>query len=237
MKMSKSKGNLVTPEDYFDRFGADALRLFHFFVGPPQDDMDWHDAGIEGSHRFLGRLWRLGVGEAPGTVVDREATPADIEVDRSRHRLIQRVTDGYERWSYNTSVSAFMEFTNGLYHYLQSEDGARRETLDAALDSMLLLMAPMAPHITAELWERRRGGHIHTERWPVADPAMTTVATATMIVQVNGKVRDRIEVDAGIGEDDALATAMASEKVQAHLNGGQPKKVIARPPKLVNLVV
>ena len=237
MKMSKSKGNLVTPEEYFERFGADALRLFHFFVGPPQDDMDWHDAGIEGSHRFLGRLWRLGVGEAPGTVVDREPTPADVEQDRSRHRLIQRVTDGYERWSYNTSVSAFMEFTNGLYHYLQSEDGARRETLDAAVDSVLLLMAPMAPHITAELWERRRGGHIHTEPWPVADPAMTTVATATMIVQVNGKVRDRIEVDAGIGEDDAVATALASTKVQAHLNGGQPKKVIARPPKLVNLVV
>ncbi|MET0826694.1 MAG: leucine--tRNA ligase, partial [Acidimicrobiales bacterium] len=237
MKMSKSKGNLVTPEEYFERFGADALRLFHFFVGPPQDDMDWHDAGIEGSHRFLGRLWRLGVGEAPGTVVDREAIPADIEQDRSRHRLIQRVTDGYERWSYNTSVSAFMEFTNGLYHYLQSEDGARRETLDAAVDSVLLLMAPMAPHITAELWERRRGGHIHTEPWPVADPAMTTVATVTMIVQVNGKVRDRIEVDAGIGEDDAVATALASAKVQAHLNGGQPKKVITRPPKLVNLVV
>ncbi|MET1050996.1 MAG: leucine--tRNA ligase, partial [Acidimicrobiales bacterium] len=237
MKMSKSKGNLVTPEEYFERFGADALRLFHFFVGPPQDDMDWRDAGIEGSHRFLGRLWRLGVGEAPGTVVDREAIPADIEQDRSRHRLIQRVTDGYERWSYNTSVSAFMEFTNGLYHYLQSEDGARRETLDAAVDSVLLLMAPMAPHITAELWERRRGGHIHTEPWPVADPAMTTVATVTMIVQVNGKVRDRIEVDAGIGEDDAVATALASAKVQAHLNGGQPKKVITRPPKLVNLVV
>jgi leucyl-tRNA synthetase len=236
-KMSKSKGNLVAPEDYFERYGADSLRLFHLFAGPPEDDMDWSPTGIEGSYRFLGRLWRLGVGEAPGTIVDREPTAVDVEVDRSRHRLIQRVTDGYERWSYNTAVSAFMEFTNGLYHYLQSPDGARRESLDAAIDSVLLLMAPMAPHITAELWERRRGGHVHLEPWPVADAAMTTVATATMVVQVNGKVRDRIDVDAGIDEDDAVATALASDKVQAILDGGEPKKVIARPPKLVNLVV
>ncbi len=98
-------------------------------------------------------------------------------------------------------------------------------------------MAPMAPHITAELWDRRNGTHVHTQPWPVADAAMTTEATATMIVQVNGKVRDRIDVDAGIGEDDAVAAALASEKVQAILDGGEPEKVIARPPKLVNLVV
>jgi len=236
-KMSKSKGNLVAPEDYFERYGADALRLFHLFVGPPQDDMDWDDAGIEGSYRFLGRLWRLGVGEAPGTVVDREPTAADEEMARSRHRLIQRVTDEYERWSYNTAVSAFMQFTNELYAYTQSAAGARRETLDEAIDTVLLLMAPMAPHITAELWERRKGSHVHTQPWPVADAAMATVATATMIVQVNGKVRDRIDVDAGITEDEAVATALASEKVQAILDGAEPKKVIARPPKLVNLVI
>jgi leucyl-tRNA synthetase len=226
----------VAPEDYFERYGADALRLFHLFVGPPQDDMDWDDAGIEGSYRFLGRLWRLGVGEAPGTVVDREPTAADVEMARSRHRLIQRVTDEYERWSYNTAVSSFMQFTNELYAYTQSADGARRETLDEAIDTVLL-MAPMAPHISAELWERRNGTHVHTQPWPVADADMTTVATATMIVQVNGKVRDRIDVDAAITDDDAVATALASEKVQAHLNGGEPKKVIARPPNLVNLVV
>jgi leucyl-tRNA synthetase len=237
MKMSKSKGNLVAPEDYFERYGADALRLFHLFVGPPQDDMDWDDAGIEGSHRFLGRLWRLGIGEAPGTVVDRDARPADVEIDRERHRLIQRVTDSYERWAYNTAVAAFMQFTNELYAYLQSADGARRETLDAATDTVLLLMAPMAPHITAELWQRRHGDHVHAQPWPVADAALAAVDSVTMVVQVNGKVRDRIEVDAGIGEDDAVATALASANVQAHLNGGEPKKVIARPPKLVNVVV
>ncbi len=162
--------------------------------------------------------------------MDREPTAADVEMARSRHRLIQRVTDEYERWSYNTAVSSFMQFTNELYAYTQSADGARRETLDEAIDTVLLLMAPMAPHISAELWERRNGTHVHTQPWPVADADMTTVATATMIVQVNGKVRDRIDVDAAITEDDAVATALASEKVQAHLNGGEPKKVIARPP-------
>ena len=237
MKMSKSKGNLVAPEAYFERYGADALRLFHLFVGPPQDDMDWSDAGMEGASRFLGRLWRLGIGEAPGTVGDREPTPADVEIDRERHRLIQRVTDGYERWSYNTAVAAFMQFTNDLYHYVQSDDGGRRETLDAAIDTVLLLMAPMAPHITAELWERRHGTHVHAQPWPVADAGLAAVETVTMVVQVNGKVRDRIDVDAGIGEDDAVAAALASTNVQAHLGGSEPKKVIARPPKLVNLVV
>jgi leucyl-tRNA synthetase len=236
-KMSKSKGNLVAPEDYFDGPGADALRLFHLFVGPPQDDMDWDDAGIEGSSRFLGRLWRLGLGDAPGTVVDREPTPADLAVERATHRLIQRVTDEYERWSYNTAVASFMQFTNELYAYVQAPDGARRPTLDAAVDTVLLLMAPMAPHITAELWERRRGGHVHEEHWPLADAALAALESVTMVVQVNGKVRDRIEVDVGIDEAAAVAAALASDKVKPHLDGADPRKVIARPPKLVNLVV
>ena len=111
-KMSKSKGNLVAPTDYFDGVGADALRLFHLFAGPPSDDVDWDDAGIEGSSRFLGRLWRLALGDVDGEVVERPPTEADVEVDRATNRLIDRVTGEYERWSYNTAVAAFMEFTN-----------------------------------------------------------------------------------------------------------------------------
>ena len=234
-KMSKSRGNLVAPTDYFDGVGADALRLFHLFAGPPSDDVDWDDAGIEGSSRFLARLWRLALGDVDGEVVERPPTDADDEIDRTTNRLIDRVTGEYERWSYNTAVAAFMEFTNELHRYVQA--GARRETLDAAVDAQLLLMAPMCPHITAELWERRRGGHVHEEPWPTADPAKLTVATVTMVVQVNGKVRDRIDVDAGIDEAEAERLALASEKVRAHLAGGEPRKVIARPPKLVNVVV
>ncbi|OWY59434.1 hypothetical protein B7486_74585, partial [cyanobacterium TDX16] len=149
-KMSKSKGNLVAPEDYFDTVGADALRLFHLFVGPPGDDVDWDDKGIEGCSRFLQRLWRLGTGTAPGHVVERDATADDEAVTDGSHRLVARVTDEFERWSYNTAVAGCMEQVNDLYRYLQSDAGARRETLDDAIDTLLLLVAPMAPHIAAE---------------------------------------------------------------------------------------
>jgi leucyl-tRNA synthetase len=235
-KMSKSKGNLVTPAAFFDTVGADALRLYHLFVGPPNDDMDWSDTGIEGSSRFLGRVWRLALPDTDvPVIVDRDSTPADVEIERATHRLIARITDEYDRWSYNTSVAGFMEFTNLLYKY--AKEGARAETLGFAVDQLLLLMATMTPHITAELWERRHGSHIHEQPWPLADPAMITQETATMIVQVNGKVRDRIEVDAGIDDTEMERLALASARVQEQLQGRQPANVVTRPPKLVNLVV
>ena len=236
-KMSKSKGNLVAPESYLDSMGADSLRLFHLFVGPPQDDMDWDDAGIGGCSRFLHRLWRLGVGDVDGEIVDREPTAADLAVEASVHRLILRVTDEFERWSYNTAVAGLMEFTNALYKYLQSPEGARRATLDEAIDTMVVLVAPMTPHISAELWERRRGGQVHAEPWPVADAAKAVREVVTMVVQVNGKVRDRIEVAPDVSEDEAQALALASARVQDLLAGGEPRKVIVRAPKLVNVVV
>jgi leucyl-tRNA synthetase len=235
-KMSKSKGNLVAPEEILDADGADALRLAHLFVGPPQDDVDWEGVGIEGCSRFLHRLWRLASGEVGQAFVDREPTEADAAIDVATHRLIAKVSDDYERWSYNTAVAAFMEHTNELYRYVQAPDGARQATLDDAVDVLLLLAAPMAPHITAELWQRRHGSHVHEESWPVADPAKLVVDSVTMVVQVNGKVRDRIEVPAGVDATEAERIALASEKVQAHLGGNPPRKVIARPPQLVNVV-
>jgi leucyl-tRNA synthetase len=225
-KMSKSKGNLVAPSKYLTTTGADALRLFHLFVGPPADDVDWSDQTdevIEGCARFLRRVWRLALDD------DAAPAPADpLAIDKAAHRLIARVTDDFERWSYNTSVAALMEFTNLLY---------KEGSTPFAVDSLLLLLAPMAPHVSAELWERRHdGAHVHTQRWPVADPAMLVVESTTMVVQVNGKVRDRIEVAPTITAEDAESMALASPKVQEHLGAGGPKKVIARPPKLVNIV-
>jgi leucyl-tRNA synthetase len=242
-KMSKSKGNLVAPQAYFDSVGADALRLFHLFVGPPGDDFDWNEQTeqiIEGCHRFLGRLWRLSTDGIDRIVIEeREPTAADVEVERGAHRLIDKVTADFARWSYNTSVSAAMEMVNTLYRYVQDPAGARRQTLDFAVDQLLLLLAPMVPHITAELWERRHGegALIHAQPWPVVDPAMLAVETVTMIVQVNGKLRDRLEVDAGIGAEEAEALALASPKVMEHLGTSVPRTVIVRPPKLVNIVV
>ena len=238
-KMSKSRGNLVAPEEILDRQGADALRLAHLQVKPPQDDVDWEDFGIDGCAKFLGRVWRLAAGEAHPASAARSGalTAADLEIDRGAHRLVDRVRRDFDRWSYNTAVAACMEYTNELYRYVSAPEGPHGETLDGALDRLLLVMAPMVPHITAELWERRCGRHIHTEAWPVAEAAKLAAERVTLVVQVNGKVRDRLEVDAAIDETEALRCALASERVQRHLDGASPRRVIARPPKLVNLVL
>ena len=237
-KMSKSKGNLVAPEDIIDAHGADALRLAILQVKPPAEDVDWEDFGLEGCARFLGRLWRLAAGTAERANPARSGalTEADHAIDAAAHRLIHRITSEFDRWSYNTAVAGCMEFTNELYRYVQADDGPHRDTLAFAIDSLLLVMAPMVPHICAELWERRRGGNVHTEPWPAADEAKLVQETVTMVVQVNGKVRDRIEVAADIAEAEAEALALASERVQHYLDGGAPRRVIARPPKLVNVV-
>jgi leucyl-tRNA synthetase len=242
-KMSKSKGNLSAPEPYFESVGADALRLFHLFVGPPGDGFEWSEQTaqmVEGCHRFLGRLWRLGLGAVDRvTVVDRDPLPADLGLERDTHRLIDRVSRDCERWSYNTAVAAAMEFLNALYRMVRSPDGISRASVDFAVDSLLLLLAPMAPHITAELWERRRGEEapgVHEQPWPVADPALVQVEVVTMVVQVDGKVRDRIEVDAAVGEHEALRLALASPKVAEALHGVEPSRVVARPPRLINVV-
>jgi leucyl-tRNA synthetase len=222
-KMSKSKGNLVAPSKYFDTVGADALRLFHLFVGPPTDDVDWSeqsDEVIEGCGRFLQRVWRLGVAEP---------VAGDPELERATHRLIARVSEDYDRWSYNTAVAACMEFSN-----LLSRRGGGDEF---AVDTLLKLLAPMVPHVTAELWERRHPGElVHQQAWPQADPALVAAETVTMVVQVNGKVRDRMQVDASIDAAEMERLALESPKVQAVLEGRKPRKVVPVPPKLVNLV-
>jgi leucyl-tRNA synthetase len=226
-KMSKSKGNLVSPEEIVAEYGADALRLAHLFVGPPADDVDWETVGIEGTSRFLKRVWRLA---DPAGAAPRAEGEAAIEVTRATHRLIVKVDDDFERWSYNTAVAACMEFVNLL---------SKHGVTDEAVDTLLLLMAPMAPHITAELWERRRPGeHIHAKSWPEADPDLARLQTVTMVVQVNGKVRDRIDVDPGLTAEEAEELALASAKVRELLGSdGAPTKVVARPPKLVNVVL
>jgi leucyl-tRNA synthetase len=217
-KMSKSKGNLVAPEEILDKQGADSLRLAHLFVSPPGDDVDWEAFGIEGCHRFLKRVWRLALGE----------TVDNAKVDRATHQLIARVSDEYDRWSYNTAVASLMEFIN-----LLQKEGATA----FAVDTLLLLLAPMTPHIAGELWERRHGTDVHKERWPEADPELARPEAVTLVVQVNGKVRDRIEVDPAIDADEAERLALSSSKAQEHLAGAAPRKVISRPPNLVNIVV
>ena len=239
-KMSKSKGNLVAPSSYLTTVGADALRLFHLFVGPPADDVDWSaqtDSVIDGCARYLDRVWRLAVPDVPRPAGDPagDLSDADVAVRRATHKLIDRVSRDYERWSYNTAVAACMEFVNLLHPYVR--DGGRTDVVDEAVDTLLLLLAPMTPHVAAEAWERRHGDHIHLRSWPVADPALLVEETVTMVVQVNGKVRDRIEVAPDVSDAAAEALALASAPVVEALAGGPPRRVIVRPPKLVNVVI
>ncbi|HXX89631.1 MAG TPA: leucine--tRNA ligase [Acidimicrobiales bacterium] len=254
-KMSKSKGNLVAPSKYFDTVGADALRLFHLFVGPPADDVDWTeqtDEVIEGCGRFLDRVWRLAVDtaedeEGEGRAGAAEAawragppTEADVGLMRATHRLVATVSAELERWSFNTAVAHCMEFTNALARYRrETVGGPHRATYDAAVDALLLLLAPMAPHMSAEAWERRRGEgtRVHAEPWPTFDPALAREDVVTMVVQVNGKVRDRVEVAPELSEDEAVRVALALDKVAAALGGAEPRRIVARPPRLVNIVM
>jgi leucyl-tRNA synthetase len=238
-KMSKSKGNLIRPQQYFDDEGADALRLFHVFVGPPVEGFDWTDqtdSVIDGCRRFLDRLWRLATDEH--AVRGESLTPDDLELRRAIHRTIRKVTDDIDRWSYNTAVASVMELQNALTRSAHDPDGAHGDVLAEGIDAILLLLAPITPHVTAELWRLRHPDlpSVHAQPWPLADESLLEVETATLIAQVNGKVRDRFEVPVDITEDEAVALALESEKVVAALGGVAPSRVVARPPKLVNIV-
>jgi leucyl-tRNA synthetase len=236
-KMSKSKGNVVSPDAYYARYGADAIRLFELFIGPPTDDAIWNDNGVEGTFRFLDRVWRMGTGEI-GRVVDRDENPGDREVLAITHRTVKKVTEDIDRFRFNTAVAALMGLANSLIDYLNSDEGGRRATFDEAFRLMILMLAPMSPHMTHELWERSgRGAMLAVEAWPEWDPELVREEIVTMIVQVNGKVRDRIEVAADIDAVEAEKVALESAKIKGHLEGKKIEKVVVRPPNLVNVVV
>ena len=238
-KMSKSKGNLVAPQQYYESVGADGLRLFHLFVGPPNEDFDWTDQTndvIDGCARFIDRLWRLT--ELDDVVWRGESDETDLAIRRATHKTIVRVTEGFEKWGYNTAVAALMELLNALSKWARDAHGAHRATFDEALDTMCLLLAPMAPHVAAELWARRHGDDqfVHAQSWPIADPAMLVDDTVTMVIQIAGKVKARLEVTADISEEAAIAAALAEPSITTLLGGAEPSRVIVRPPKLVNIV-
>jgi len=235
-KMSKSKGNLVTPQQYVDTVGADALRIYHFFVGPPADDVDWTDQTdeiIEGCHRFLSRVWRLSA-RIP-VMIERRMPAPDDERYIAIERLTARVTDGIERWAYNSSVAGLMELANLLGEGRLVEEDP--DLADWGLERLLTLLAPFAPHMSAELFERRYGRNVHLEAWPEPDRAAIERARTTIAVQVNGKLRGTLEADPSIGEEEAVAAALALPGVRAALGGREPTRRVVRLPKVVNFVV
>nr|PZN05516.1 MAG: leucine--tRNA ligase [Bacillota bacterium] len=236
-KMSKSLGNIVSPEDIIEKYGADTARLFILFAAPPEKDLEWSDQGVEGCFRFLQRVWRLVEELTPMMDVPSGDEKADREVRRLVHKTIKKVTDDIEgRFNFNTAISAIMEMVNGL----NSSKGkpVSGKVIREAVETLLLLLAPFAPHITEELWERL--GHetsIHLMSWPVADEAAMAEEEVEVVVQVNGKVRAKILMPAEITEEAMKESALKHEKISSLLEGKTVVKVITVPRKLVNIVV
>ena len=227
-KMSKSKGNVVDPLALSDRYGADAVRTFTLFLGPADQDMEWHDSGIEGVWRFLNKLWRVVLEQAERP---RETQPSGPLAQKA-HRTIAKVTDDIDRrFTFNTPIAAVMELVNEIAR--TPDDPAARFAAETAVS----LIQPYAPHVAEELWQRLGNERLWEHPWPEADPAMLERDTVEIVLQVNGKLRDRLQVPASISEEELVALARASERVRAHLNGGEPRKTIVVPGKLVNFVV
>ncbi|HXQ89563.1 MAG TPA: class I tRNA ligase family protein, partial [Solirubrobacterales bacterium] len=242
-KMSKSKGNTVSPGDYVERYGADTARTYVCFMGPPERGGDWTDEGVEGVNRFLSRLWRLceeastrtEAGE-PSAAVGGEAR----ELLAKAHWAIDKTTRDFQRgFQFNTVISAVMELVNDAYRlkdglYATPEGGAAVRFATATAASLVF---PFAPHLGSEVYERLTGERVWEQPWPEADPELLVSETVTLVVQVNGKLRDRIEAPAEASKEELLRLARESEKVARHLDGQQIVKEIVVPGKLVNLVV
>jgi leucyl-tRNA synthetase len=226
-KMSKSKGNVTGPDALVEAFGADAVRLYILFLGPADQDMEWTDDGADGMRRFVARLWRTVLAVADRPAWDGEVTP----LARKAHETIARVTDDIgRRFVFNTPIAAVMELVNELSK--APDDPAAR----LAGETVVTLIQPYAPHVAEELWSRLGHARLWDEAWPTFDESLLKRDTIQLVVQVNGKVRDRLEVPAGLSDDELVARAKSSERVQAHLDGVEPR-VFVVPDKLVNFVV
>ncbi len=248
-KMSKSKGNVVDPDVMVARYGADTVRIFMLFAAPPEKDLEWSDTGIEGSARFLSRLWRLVTGELDGIIKPtgacRTLDPATLspllkELRRREHGAVAKVGKDIEgSFQFNTAIAAVMELLNFLMANtaeLKAQPGAGA-SLSSAVNSLLVMLSPMAPHVCEELWAML--GHTTTlsrTPWPTYDPEALATDTVTVVVQVSGKLRGKIEVAADAAEEDVKAAAMAEENTVRHLEGKTVRKVIYVPGKLVNIV-
>ena len=234
-KMSKSRGNVVNPDDYVAELGADTVRAYIMFLGPWEQGGEWDDSGISGMSRWLNRIWNLVMQpyEEKGVSDDKTQT----ELLRTTHQTIRKVTNDIERLRFNTMVAALMEFSNYLTKVKESGQ-VKSSDCDEAIEKTLLLLAPSVPHLAEELWQLT--GHeysIHNQTWPSWDEDLAKEDEITLVIQVNGKLRDRINVPASITEDEAKEKARSSEKAKSHLEGKQTIKEIYVPGKLVNIVV
>jgi leucyl-tRNA synthetase len=242
--MSKSKGNVVSPEDIIDKYGADTARLFILFASPPERDLEWSDQGVEGCHRFLNRVWRLIVDlvkwqeqtDAVGTTLNAR----DEELRYKVHYTIRKVTEDIEkRFNFNTAISAIMELVNAMHQYRDAAGKKMNpEVVKESLEALITLLAPFAPHIAEELWESTgHQGSVHLQPWLTWDEEALKRTEIEMVVQVNGKVRDKILVPVEISKDELEEMALSLARVRETIGKKQVVKVVTVPNKLVNIVV
>jgi len=232
-KMSKSKGNVVSADDAAERYGADTARLFVLFAAPPEKDVDWQDAGVEGMARFIGRVYRFvtrNAGSAGGS------GSADARILRKLHQTIRKVTEDFEsRWHFNTSLAAIMELVNQLY---AAEADLSAAALREVLEKLVLLLGPFAPYVAEEMWEELgKEGPVFKQPWPRYDPELAREELAEVVIQVNGKLRSRLQVPFGTPEEQLKQAAAADEKIRPLLEGKTLVKAVVVPDRIVNLVV
>ncbi len=218
--MSKSRGNIVDPDSIIKDFGADTMRLFILFAAPPETELEWDDRGIDGAFKFLNRVWR---------VQDNLKEKADEALVRAMHKSIKKITADIEDFKFNTAIASMMELTNAIYQY-----GADKEVFG----NLIIMLSPIAPHFCEELWQKLGNkDSVCKAAWPEFDPALIVDATVTVVVQVNGKVRSKLDVPADIAEDKLKELALSDEKLQQWLQGKPPRNIIVVPKKLINIVV
>ena len=235
-KMSKSRGNVVSPDPYVEALGADVVRIYLMFLGPWAQGGEWSDSGINGMARWVNRVWDLAQRDASSLGTSGDPT-AVRDLVRATHKTIRKVVQDMERFHFNTALATLMELTNTMNAAWEAR-GVDRATWDQAVDTLLVLLAPSAPHITEELWERRGNPYsIHNQPLPTWDPELAFEEEITLVVQVNGKVRDRLSVPADIDDEEAKRMALASPRVQAHTDGKQVRQLVYVPGRLVNVVV
>ena len=230
-KMSKSRGNVVNPDEWVARFGADTVRLYLMFLGPWEAGGDWDDSGIQGQWRWLNRVWQLALGNAAF-----EAGAGAAEIRRETHAMIRKVSADIERFRFNTMIAAMMEFSNALSR-LREAGPVDRGAWEEAIDALTLCLAPSAPHISEEIWSRRgHEGSVHEQRWPEWDEQLARNETVTVVVQINGKVREKLTLPLGVAQTEAEAAARASERVADQLAGKTLRRTIWVPDRLLNFV-
>jgi leucyl-tRNA synthetase len=242
-KMSKSKGNTVDPLPLIKKYGADTVRMFTMFAAPPDQSLEWSDSGVEGSHRFFKKCWRIVTSHEPVTLKDLKninLTKDQSELRRKTHQTLQKVTDDYNRrFTFNTAIAATMELLNAVAKFSENnKDAQASQIIQEALEISVKILAPIAPHLCHSLWFHLGGTIAAIDAdWPAVDDEALISENITLILQVNGKLRDKIQIPFNLDEEKVKTLALANIKVQKFIDAAQVKKLIVIPNRLVNVVI